>query len=301
MEELEKWLAAGEAVREALSKAFDLVEVGVSLFELAERFEAEIVKRGAQPAFPATISINEIAAHFSPGMGDETTIPEKGVVKIDLGAHVDGYIADAAVTIALDDRYQPLVETTARALRAVLTVLKPSIDLCEIGSIVESAVKARGFKPISNLSGHLIQRYTLHAGKRVPNVRSKLCGRASGGEVYAIEPFVTDGEGFVVEETRGTIFRLMSTKSTGDPSLDRLLRKIWLKYGNMPFSERWIYVENGEQGLNGLARLVKLRRVYRYPILVEAGGGMVSQFEDTVIVQQGGNINTTRVLELIRA
>lgn len=301
MEELERWLAAGEAVREALSKAFDMVKEGVSLLELAERLEAEVARRGAQPAFPANISINEVAAHYSPGVEDRTVVPEKGVVKVDLGAHVDGCIADAAVTIALDRRYEPLVDTAMQALRAALSALKPSIDLCEIGYVVESTVRARGLRPISNLSGHSMQRYVLHAGKHVPNVRSDPCGKASIGEIYAIEPFVTDGAGFVVEEERGTIYRLVSNKSLGDPWLDQQLRRLWSRYRNLPFSERWVYAEEGQQGLKGLVRLIEQRRVYRYPVLVEARRGMVSQFEDTVIVQHGRNINTTRVLELVRA
>lgn len=299
MEELEKWLAAGEAVREALSRALDMVREGVSLLELAERLESEILKKGAQPAFPANISVNEVAAHYSPGVGDKAVIPEKGVVKIDLGAHVDGCIADTALTIALDRRHEPLVETAMQALRAALNALKPGVDLCEIGWIVETTVRARGFKPISNLSGHSMQRFVLHAGKHVPNVKSEPCGKASPNEAYAIEPFVTNGVGFVVEEKGGTIFRLVSTRGLSEPSLDKLLRTIWSKYRGLPFSERWIHAELGVEGLRGLARLVELRRVYRYPVLVEAGGGLVAQFEDTVVIQRGKSVNTTRVLELI--
>lgn len=299
MEEIEKWLAAGEAVREALSRALDIVREGVSLLELAEELEGEILKKGAQLAFPANISVNEVAAHYSPGVGDRTVIPERGVVKIDLGAHIDGCIADAALTIALDPQHEPLVETAMQALRAALGALKPGVDLCEIGWVVEATVRARGFKPISNLSGHSMQRYALHAGKHVPNVRSEPCGKASPNEAYAIEPFVTNGVGFVVEEKGGTIFRLVSTKSLSEPSLDQLLRAIWSRYRSLPFSERWIYAELGESGLRGLARLVELRRVYRYPVLVEAGRGLVAQFEDTIVIQRGKSINTTRVLELL--
>lgn len=300
MEELEKWLAAGEAVREALSKALDIVKEGASLLKLAEDLESEILRRGMKLAFPANLSINSVAAHYSPGVGDETIVPERGVVKVDLGAHIDGCIADAAVTIALDPRFDPLVEAAKHALRAALNVIRPGIDLCDVGWSIEAVIKAYGFKPIANLSGHLMHRYNLHAGKHVPNVRSEQCGRAYAGEVYAIEPFATDGAGFVVEGSGGAIYRISSVRSVGDPKLDRLLRNLWLRYKGLPFSERWVFSEEGERGLKGLTKLVQLRRVYRYPVLVEAKRGVVTQFEDTVIVHSDRSLNVTRVLELIK-
>lgn len=300
IEELDKWLAAGEAVRKALAKALDVVKEGASLLKIAEELESEIRRGGAQPAFPANISINEIAAHYSPKVNDPLVIPEKCVVKVDLGAHVDGCIADAAVTIALDVRHGSLVETAARALRVALATLKPGVKLCTVGQSVELTVKAQGFKPIANLTGHLMQKYTLHAGKHVPNISSENCDKAVAGEVYAVEPFVTDGAGYVIERSEGAIYKVVSVRNTKTENLDRLLKYLWNKYRGLPFSERWIHAELGKGSLEDLARLVQLRRVYRYPILIEAKGGFVAQFEDTVILMRERTLNTTKVLELMR-
>jgi len=300
MEDLEKWVAAGDIAREVLGKALDLVREGVKLLQLAEELESYIRRMGAQPAFPVNISVNEVAAHYSPSVNDEAVIPPGAVVKVDVGVHVDGYIADTALTIALSPRHAALVDAAQHALREALSALKAGARLSEIGSAVERAVKARGFKPISNLSGHSMSRYVLHSGKSVPNVHTGARERVRVGEVYAVEPFVTEGAGYVVETDYGAIYRVLSVRSTGIRELDSLLRDLWRKYRGLPFSERWVYREMGEEGLKGLRRLVSIRRVYLYPVLVEAGRGAVAQFEDTVVVTRRGIVNTTRVLELCR-
>lgn len=300
MENLDKWLIAGEIAREVLGKALDLVDEGASLLRLAEKLEDLIRRRGAQPAFPVNISANEVAAHYSPRIGDELTIPPGAVVKVDVGVHVDGYIADTALTIALSPRHEALVEAALYALREALSTVRAGVKLSEVGSAVERAVRRRGFKPISNLRGHSMSRYALHSGKSVPNVHAGTRERARVGEVYAIEPFVTRGAGYVVEADYGSIYRVLSVRSTGDRSLDALLKWLWRMYRGLPFSERWVYREMGEGGVRSLKRLVSAHRVYLYPALVEASRGVVAQFEDTVIVMKKGLVNTTRVLELLR-
>lgn len=294
------YFRAGEAVKYVLGKAIEMVEEGVSLYRIAEELESAIVKQGAKPAFPVNISINSIAAHYSPGVGDESVIPPGAVVKVDVGAHMEGYIADAAVTIALDPRRYPLVEAAKRALHAALAALKPGVELSEVGGRVESTAKAFGFRPIGNLSGHLMERYTLHAGKHVPNVKTEPCGRASAGEVYAVEPFVTDGAGYVIEAKGGAIYRLVSTRDTKDARLNKLAKELWTKYRGLPFSERWVYRDRGAEALSLLKELAQLRRVYVYPPLVEAGGGFVAQFEDTVLLLPDRVLNVTEVLEIVK-
>lgn len=294
------YLRAGEAARYVLGKAIEIVEEGASLHRIVEELEAAILSQGAKPAFPVNISINNIAAHYSPGVRDQVVIPPGAVVKVDVGVHVEGYIADAAVTVALDPQRYSLVEAAKRALRAALTVLKPGAELSDVGGHIETAAKSAGFKTISNLSGHLMERYVLHAGKHVPNVKSEPCGKASAGEVYAVEPFVTDGAGYVVEAEGGTIYRLASTRDTKNLALNRMIKELWMKYRGLPFSERWVFREGGEIALSLLRELVRLRRVQVYPPLIEAVGGFVAQFEDTVLLLPNKVLNITEVLEIVR-
>ena len=297
---MEKWLKAGEIVAEALGKAIEIACEDIPLIKLAESIEDFIESRGGLPAFPVNVSINEVAAHYSPLVNDDSVIPPGSVVKIDVGAHVDGCIADGAITVCFSPSHAPLVETAKLALNEVVRSLKPGAKLDAIGGIVETIATEKGYKPIKNLSGHLMSRYSLHAGKNVPNVRSRTGTRARPWEVYAVEPFITDGRGYVVETEEGGIYRVVSVKRVGVHALDSLLRELWRRYRGLPFSERWIYKDIGESGLEALRKLVALKRVYVYPVLVEAGGGYVAQFEDTLLLTEKEAVNTTNVLELLK-
>ena len=299
MEELENWEEAGRIAHKVLGEAIDTLHVGMPLLELAERLEGEIRRLGGQPAFPVNISINEIAAHYSPRVGDDAVVPRGAVVKVDLGVHIEGCIADAAITVALDVGRESLVRAAKRALGRALAVMRPGVRLSEVGGVIERVVKSLGFKPIVNLSGHSMSKYSLHAGKSVPNVAVRWGGKARVGEVYAIEPFTTNGVGYVVEARYGYIYRVASIKTTGEKELDSMLRSLWSSYRGLPFSERWVYSSMGSEGLRVLKRLLRLRRVQVYPVLVEKAGGLVAQFEDTVVITREGVINTTRILDLV--
>jgi len=297
--DLEKWVTAGKIAQKVLEKSLEIVEPGTPLLEIAERLESEIVARGGAPAFPVNISVNSVAAHYSPPVGDEKTVPQGSIVKIDVGVHVDGFIADTALTVSFKSGYAPLLTAASTALRSVLKTIRAGVELGELGRVVEACAQRFSLKPIANLSGHSILPYRLHAGKSVPNTYVKGLGEVKAGEIYAIEPFITDGAGYVTELQDGYIYSVTSTRRTGDPALDQLLKQLWGKYRGLPFSERWVYREAGQEGLASLKRLAALGRVYVYPVLVERRGGAVSQFEDTVIVTREGVINTTNVLTLV--
>ncbi|MEB3851998.1 MAG: M24 family metallopeptidase, partial [Desulfurococcales archaeon] len=155
-EALQKLLHAGRAASEARDYAAKIVRPGMKASELCEAVEARIVEEGARPAFPCNISISSVAAHYTPSIGEDTTIPEDGVVKIDVGAHVDGYIADTAVTVDLSGAWGRLLEASASALEAAERVLKPGVRLYDIGRAIQQAMRRLGFKPIRNLYGHTI-------------------------------------------------------------------------------------------------------------------------------------------------
>lgn len=299
-EVLENYFKAGEIVHKVLEKAMNIVSAGKRVLDICESLEAEIRKLGGEPAFPVNISINEIAAHYTSPPGDTTTIPEGGLIKVDVGAQVRGYIADAAVTIALSDEFEELIKAARDALKVAESELRAGVNLGRIGALIERLITATGFKPIKNLSGHLIDRYELHAGKSVPNVGIFTLERAKEGEVYAIEPFVTNGKGRVKEGNEVYIFSLRSLKGLkGD--LRELAESLWRNYKGLPFATRWLTKELSLRSVGEtLIRLLERGVLYPYPVLIEEGGGMVAQWEDTLIVKKGRPVNITRTLEIIR-
>src|SRR5881628_2435962 len=188
----ESLLRAGRISREVRERAVALVKEGALLLDVAEEAEDLMRKRRAKPAFPTCISIDHIAAHYSPTHDDTTRFRHGNVVKLDLGAQLDGWIADTAVTVEVGTRnWTELVRASELAL--------------------QTAIEAHGYRPVRNLTGHTIERYLLHAGKSVPNIAH---GHdfLEAGEVVAIEPFASSGAGQVDGRRTGNIYRVLKVK-----------------------------------------------------------------------------------------
>ena len=174
-EQIEYYKKAGEAAVAAKRLARKLIKPGFSFLELGNRCEQEILNNGAKLSFPINISLNEIAAHYSPPIGDKTVIPEKGLLKIDVGTHVNGYIADTAITINLDNNpnFQKYIIAAEAGLEAAISLMKPGTKLYELGEAIAGKIVNYGLKPIYNLGGHELKRYNLHAGPFIPNYRAQ--------------------------------------------------------------------------------------------------------------------------------
>ncbi len=293
-EELEAYRKAGKLVAEVREQARPLVKPDVTLLEIAEAVEELITQKGAKPAFPCNVSVNEIAAHYSPPVDDDTTIKEGDMVKVDVGVHVDGYIGDTAFTIATGEK-QELVQTVERALEAEIAAIKPGIDVGELGRIVEETATAAGFKPIHNLTGHSLARWNLHAGLTVPNVKGETGQKLSVGDVVALEPFVTDGAGYVEDQQKVYILRYLYDRPVRLRMARELLRDVKRAYDGLPFAERWLAKKMSKLRLElTLRELVGVGALLPYHVLAERAGGKVAQAEHTVIVTEDGCEVTTR-------
>ncbi len=261
---MEEYREAGRILERVMKEWMRRIEKGMN-----DRVVAEEIERALRtPAFPCNLSKDREAAHYTPYEGR----PLEGVVKVDCGVHVDGYIADAAFTLDLTGEYGKLVEAAERALEEAVKSIKPGVRLKEVGERVERVVRSYGFKPVVNLGGHSIGRYTLHGGKFVPNV-GRGEGVVSEGDVLAVEPFVSTGRGFVVEGNQVEIFSLRKTSAM----VGTLAR-----FKGLPFARRWL----SDRELLTLTLLRKRGMVEEYPVLVDTG--IVAQAETTVIVEKDG-------------
>ena len=144
-------LKAGRIVSRVLDYASRYVQPGVKILSICEVLEGLIYEWGGVPAFPCNVSVNYIAAHYTSPVGDTSVIPDGAVVKVDVGAHVDGYIADAARTLSFDHRYDDLVEAVDVALETAISLIRPGVSVKSISKEIEHAIRGFGFKPISNL------------------------------------------------------------------------------------------------------------------------------------------------------
>ena len=286
---LEKYKAAGKILIEVRDAALELVKPGNRLLDVAEFVESSIRDRGGEPAFPCNISRNEEAAHATPSIDDETVFGEEDLVKLDIGVHIDGYIADSAVTVDLSGKYEELIRASEAALDEAIKIIHDGVSTVEIGEVIEEAIKERGYKPIVNLSGHGLVRYNSHAPPTIPNVKYEHGVILRTNDVIAIEPFATDGGGKVVESGNVEIYSLIKPKPVRMREAKKLLDEI-KKYHGLPFARRWLPRER----LNLALRALKNTGVLRdYPILREEDRGLVAQAEHTVIVKEDGCEVTT--------
>src|SRR2546428_13593828 len=122
----EKLRRAGRVAAEARRLGASLCKEGAPLLEIAESVEALMRSRGAPPAFPTCLSIDHIAAHYSPVHDDRIALKRGNVVKLDLGAQVDGYIADTAEAAAGGSRkWSGLVKDSQQGPRTPVEVSRP--------------------------------------------------------------------------------------------------------------------------------------------------------------------------------
>ncbi len=288
-----KYKKAGEIAANARNYGVKLIRPEVSYLKVAEEVEKRITNLGGGLAFPVNISINDAAAHFTPSHRDKGMFKEGDVVKLDVGAHVDGYIADTAVTTEIEsDRYTDIVEASKEALSNVIDAIKPGIKLKEIGKIISTIIDKKGFKPIENLSGHSLQRYTLHAGLSIPNVPEVGNKSLKEGDAVAIEPFASSGAGYVVSRGISNIYMYIRPPIMRDVKARILARRIKNEFKTLPFAERWCikYVPDVD---NTLQKLVNNGSIHSYQMLFDKDGGIVSQHEHTIIVTSDGCEVTT--------
>lgn len=287
-EELDIYHKVGKLVAEVREEMRPLVKPGEMLLTIAEAVEEAIKEKGAKLAFPCNISLNEIAAHYSPPAYDERRIEEGDIVKVDIGAHLDGYIADTAFTFATGGGRE-MVQVVERALERAIAVVKPGVDIGDIGAVIEEEAIAAGFKPIRNLTGHGLGRWNLHAGLAVPNVKERTGERLEVGDVMALEPFLTDGAGFVEDKPQVFIFRYLRDRPVRMRMTRELLAEIKRSYATLPFAERWLAKGRSRVRLELTLRdLVGAGVLHPYYVLAERAGGKVVQAEHTVIVTEEG-------------
>jgi methionyl aminopeptidase len=281
---LDSIIKAGAVTREARQLGAGMIAEGVSLLSVAEETEAYIRKKGAKPAFPVNISINQIAAHYTPASNDTSTFRRGDVVKLDVGAHVSGYMGDTAITIEVGTRnWTSLIEASSKALSMAIEMIGDGIPVSAIGGTIEAGIRSNGFVPIRSLAGHEIKRHNLHSGLSISNYDDGNPTRVRNDMLLAIEPFATNGAGETRNAKPGNIYILQRDREIKDAGADRLFGMIKEEFGSLAFCERWCTVLD-PKAITHLRTLVRYGAIYAYPILTEVRGGMVSQTEHTILI-----------------
>ncbi len=283
-ETIKKYIEAGKIAKKAIEVSKKAVKPSASILETAEKIESEIIKNSGQIAFPTNISINSIAAHDTAFPNDARVFKDDDIIKIDIGVHIDGYIADTATTISFNNNRSDMLKASETALKNALKIACPGANIGEIGGVIEETIRSFGYKPVSNLSGHYLGQYTIHTGTSIPNIKTSTNVTLKEGDAIAIEPFATDGAGAIRDGSRATIYRFIQNRPIRLQAARKLLAVAQKSYSTLPFAARWVKDPQGFMLETALGQLVQAGALHEYPVLKEIGGGTVTQAEHTVLV-----------------
>lgn len=294
--EFENYVKAGKICAEVREWSKGIVKKGKKVLDIAEEVEKRIVELGGKVAFPANVSMNEIAAHYTPTIGDENVA--EGLLKLDFGVEVEGHIADNAISFDLteDGEHKELLELNKVVLDRVLDFVKNKdgdVLVSDIGNTASNIVSGSDFRIIKNLSGHSLDKDSIHSGLTISNYENEN-GFVLEDMAIAIEPFLTSGKGEIFEGNGSDIFMLENfEKQVRDVNARKILSFIKENYRTKPFCKRWLK----DAGFNkidfSLGVLVREGIVHNFAVLIEKDRKAVSQFEHTVVFFDGKVVVTT--------
>ena len=289
---MDDWQKAGQLAWNTLNYGKKLIKVNANILEVIEKIEQEIIKKNGFPAFPAQVSINDMAAHFTPNEEKDLLFKENDLVKLDVGVHINGFIGDNALTVDLGQNKE-LTKASQLALQEAVKLAKPGTKIHEIGNVIEKTIKEFEFNPIKNLSGHGIEQYEQHSGLTIPNYDNGNNLELEEGQIIAIEPFATNGVGLVEDGKPSNIFKVVNVKPIRDNISRDVLRYIIQEYKTLPFARRWLLKKFDSFKVNFALRTLERESIlHNYPQLPERSKGLVSQHEYTLRVKDVPEILT---------
>lgn len=290
-ETIKKYQRAGKIAAKVLQYGKTLIKPGAQIKETLDKIEEKVHQLGGELAFPAQISLNETAAHACPDLNDTTILTDQ-VVKLDVGAHVDGYVGDNALTVDLSQKYTELVKASQEALNNALKIIAPGTTLGEVGKAIEETITSYGYKPVRNLSGHGLGHFQIHTKPSIPNFNNNSTTPLETDMAIAIEPFASTGAGMIKQQGVATVFEPIREAPVRDLTTRKIQQHIKTYHG-LPFAKRWLEKKFTTPKTNfALRRLTNLNVIKAHPPLVDVENGMISQAEHSVIVQEKPIITT---------
>jgi len=310
-----KYKASGDIVQKALNHVLAEVAVGKKIVDLCALGDSTItqlvskiynnkkVEKGI--AFPTCISVNNCVGHNSPLASDAAVIAEGDIVKIDLGAHIDGVIAVAAHTTVVSSSEEPTSGKKADVICAAHFAAEAALKLLKVGNkntqITEAIAKvAETFKvnPVEGVLSHSLRRFVIDGNKVIINKQTTEQKvdefTFEAGEVYAIDIVMSTGEGKPKEtESRTTVYKRAVDQSyqLKLKASRQLLGEIQNKAPSLPFTLR--IFEDEKKAKLGIVECVKHDLVHSYPVLFEKAGDYVAHFKFTALLLPGGTSKLT--------
>lgn len=294
------------------TSAVELCSLGDKMiFEETEKvFKKEKnMKKGS--AFPTCVSCNNCICHFSPLKSDpDYTIKDGDLVKIDLGCHIDGFIAVAAHTFVVGatkdnkatGRKADVILAAYNAAEAALRHLKPGSNNFQITETIDKIAESYKCKPVEGMLSYQLEKNIIDGTKRIiqnPNEMQKKDGCEKCEfllhEVYALDVLVSTGEGKPKEhETRTTVYKKKDLiYQLKMKSSKLLLSEAEKRFGMMPFTLR-NFDQEGKARM-GITECVNHDLMEPYPVYYEKDGEFVAEFKFTVLIMPNNTMKITGI------
>ena len=260
-------------------------------------------------AFPVGVSLNNVAAHYTPNYNEDITILKyDDILKIDYGVHIKGTIIDSAFTLHFNPKYDEFINLSKKLTNYAVSLCGPDVVLGDIGKDIEEYINSKtvnidnveyNISIMKDLCGHSISKYEIHSGKAVPNIAINYGLRMKEYEYYAVEPFITTGNGNSILMEPNSHF--MINKNYNKKRLEELnndekfvYNYIDKNYYTLPFCQRWLYENNNTFNYDKILKNLESKKILQsYPPIYDIENSIISQFEHTIFIKENGIINLT--------
>jgi len=310
-----KYKMAAEIVNRVLKEIVNGCKVGQSVRELCSKADTMLVEETGKAfkkdkkvqkgiAFPCCISVNNCICHYSPLTHDADTVLKEGdLAKIDLGAHIDGFIAVVAHTVVVgQDSEKPVVDgrkadallAAHYAQEAALRLVKPGNETYAITDTVQKIAESYECKPIEGMLSHQLEQNIIDGEKTIIQNPSEAQRKEHDKfdfeqhEVYAIDVLISTGEGQGKDrDAKITIYKktdetyMLKMKNSRD-----FFSTVQKKFGSMPFNLRSFDSET--KAKMGVVECVTHKLVEPFQVLHEKDNEFVAQFKFTVLLMPNG-------------
>lgn len=310
-----KYQMAAQMVNEILKKLISEAVEGVQVGYLCTLGDTLILEKTSKVfikekdvakgiAMPTCISVDHCICHFSPLRSDAPVVLKNGqMVKIDLGVHIDGYIATAAHTVVVGASptrkvtgvHAVLLKATYDAMEVAIRMLQPGNKTMDITTAIDKVAADYGVIPIENMVSHQLMRDQIDGEKQIiqnPGEKQRMEMEKftiEKYEVYAIDILFSTGKGKAKDmDTRTTVFKRNEDVqySLRLKAARALMKDCKDRFGVMPFTLRAF--EDEVKAKMGVVEPEKHGLLRPYQVYYEAVGEVVAQFKATVLIMPNG-------------
>ncbi|GLT92720.1 hypothetical protein SLE2022_105440 [Rubroshorea leprosula] len=310
-----KYKSAAEIVNKALqlvikeckpkAKVVDLCEQGDSYIREQTGNMYKNVKRKIERgvAFPTCISVNNTVCHFSPLASDESVLEEGDIVKIDMGCHIDGFIAVVAHTHVLQDgpitgRKADVISAANTAAEVALRLVRPGKKNKDVTDAIQKVAAAYDCKIVEGVLSHQLKQFVIDGNKVILSVAGPETrvddAEFEENEVYAIDIVTSTGDGKpkLLDEKQTTIYKRAVDKNyhLKMKASRFIFSEINQKFPIMPFTARAL---DEKRARLGLVECVNHDLLQPYPVLHEKPGDFVAHIKFTVLLMPNGSDRIT--------